>query len=207
MKRSNFAATAAALALATAGVITAQLPARAAVACEVDYTVSTQWPGGFTGSVTIHNVGDAIDGWRLAWSFTAGQEITQAWNATATQNGSSVTAEDAGYNAAIPEGGSATFGFNAGWNNSSNPHPDSFTLNGVACTGEPGDPDDPGDPGEPTPTVTPTSVPEGAKQVEDLDRGLISVRSGSGNLVSWRLLGTESRDTSFTVYRGGTRIA
>ncbi|KAB8185160.1 carbohydrate-binding protein, partial [Nonomuraea phyllanthi] len=48
---------------------------------------------------------------------------------------------------------------------------------------------------------------QNGRQMEDLDRGLISVRSGSGNLVSWRLLGTESRDTSFTVYRGGTRIA
>ena len=50
-------------------------------------------------------------------------------------------------------------------------------------------------------------VPGDAKQMEDLNRGLISVRSGNGNLVSWRLLGTESRDTTFNVYRGGTRIA
>ncbi|GAA3422130.1 hypothetical protein GCM10018952_71140 [Streptosporangium vulgare] len=50
-------------------------------------------------------------------------------------------------------------------------------------------------------------VPGDAKQMEDLDRGLISVRSGSGNLVSWRLLGTESRDTTFNVYRGGTLVA
>ena len=41
-----------------------------------------------------------------------------------------------------------------------------------------------------------------AKQVEDLDRGLISVRSGSDNLVSWRLLGTEAANTGFNVYRG-----
>src|SRR5690606_34083259 len=54
---------------------------------------------------------------------------------------------------------------------------------------------------------TPPPVPEGAKQAEDLDRGLISVRSGSGNLVSWRLLGTEPRETAFNVYRGGTRVA
>ncbi|MEO3756103.1 RICIN domain-containing protein [Streptomyces sp. B6B3] len=45
-----------------------------------------------------------------------------------------------------------------------------------------------------------------AKQMEDLNRGLTSVRSGSGNLVSWRLLGTESYDTAFNVYRNGTRV-
>ncbi|WP_305853168.1 RICIN domain-containing protein [Streptomyces sp. ICN903] len=48
--------------------------------------------------------------------------------------------------------------------------------------------------------------PGDAKQMEDLDRGLVSVRSGSGNLVSWRLLGTESRDTAFNLYRGGTKV-
>ncbi|SEQ25336.1 RICIN domain-containing protein [Streptomyces radiopugnans] len=45
-----------------------------------------------------------------------------------------------------------------------------------------------------------------AKQMEDLNRGLVSVRSGTGNLVSWRLLGTESRDTAFNLYRGGTKV-
>ncbi|MGY1452480.1 rhamnogalacturonan lyase family protein [Streptomyces sp. SS8] len=48
--------------------------------------------------------------------------------------------------------------------------------------------------------------PGNAKQMENLNRGLVSVRSGSGNLVSWRLLGTESRDTAFNLYRGGTRV-
>jgi hypothetical protein len=46
-----------------------------------------------------------------------------------------------------------------------------------------------------------------AKQVEDLDRGLISVRSGSDNLVSWRLLGTEALNTRFRVFRGSRRVA
>ncbi|MFD2354078.1 cellulose-binding domain-containing protein [Nonomuraea ferruginea] len=131
--------------LVVAGAVA--LPSHAAaVACEVDYAVAAQWPGGFTANVTIRNVGEAVDGWRLDWSFTAGQQVSQAWNATATQNGSAVRAVDAGHNAAIPQGGSATFGFNASWNGSSNPAPASFALNGVTCTG---------DPGEPTPTVTP----------------------------------------------------
>ncbi|WP_181785699.1 rhamnogalacturonan lyase family protein [Streptomyces phytophilus] len=44
------------------------------------------------------------------------------------------------------------------------------------------------------------------KQMEDLNRGLTSVRSGSGNLVSWRLLGTEPSSTGFNVYRGSTKV-
>ncbi|HVQ95995.1 MAG TPA: rhamnogalacturonan lyase [Mycobacteriales bacterium] len=45
-----------------------------------------------------------------------------------------------------------------------------------------------------------------AKQMERLDRGVISVRSGSNNLVSWRLLGTDPAGVSFNVYRAGTRL-
>jgi Rhamnogalacturonan I lyases beta-sheet domain len=45
----------------------------------------------------------------------------------------------------------------------------------------------------------PSALAATARPAERLDRGLISVRSGSGNLVSWRLLGTEAADTGFNV--------
>jgi rhamnogalacturonan endolyase len=56
------------------------------------------------------------------------------------------------------------------------------------------------------PTAEPSAPPVTGRQMEDLDRGLISVRSGSANLVSWRLLGTEATSTGFNVYRAGTRL-
>ncbi|GLY85699.1 hypothetical protein [Actinoallomurus iriomotensis] len=45
-----------------------------------------------------------------------------------------------------------------------------------------------------------------ARQVEKLNRGLVSVRSGSGNFVSWRLLGTDSSSVAFNLYRGSTKV-
>lgn len=45
-----------------------------------------------------------------------------------------------------------------------------------------------------------------ARQVERLDRGLTSVHTGSGNLVSWRWLATDPDNVAFNVYRGGTRL-
>ncbi|MBQ0993467.1 rhamnogalacturonan lyase [Micromonospora sp. H61] len=42
--------------------------------------------------------------------------------------------------------------------------------------------------------------------MEKLDRGLVSVRSGNGNLVSWRLLGTETSGVAFNLYRGSTKV-
>ncbi|MEW9556573.1 non-reducing end alpha-L-arabinofuranosidase family hydrolase, partial [Nonomuraea sp. NPDC050783] len=147
-------------ALLTAATALLTVPtAQAAVACRVTYTISSSWQGGFGANVTIDNLGDAVNGWRLTWSFDAGQQITQIWNATRTQSGSSVTATDAGYNAAIPSGGSTSFGFNGSWSGS-NPVPTAFSLNGVACTGTPGTPTQTATPTV-TPTVTPSSTPTG----------------------------------------------
>ena len=45
-----------------------------------------------------------------------------------------------------------------------------------------------------------------ARQVEALDRGVVSVHTDSGNLVSWRWLGTDPDDVSFNVYRAGAKV-
>lgn len=45
-----------------------------------------------------------------------------------------------------------------------------------------------------------------ARQVEKLDRGVVSVHTDSGNLVSWRWLGTDPDNVSFNVYRAGTKV-
>ncbi|MER6620772.1 rhamnogalacturonan lyase [Streptomyces sp. NPDC000931] len=45
-----------------------------------------------------------------------------------------------------------------------------------------------------------------ARQVEKLDRGVVSVHTGSGNLVSWRWLGTDPDGVAFNVYRAGTKV-
>ncbi|WP_151478592.1 rhamnogalacturonan lyase [Streptomyces albicerus] len=45
-----------------------------------------------------------------------------------------------------------------------------------------------------------------ARQVEKLDRGVVSVHTDAGNLVSWRWLGTDPNDVAFNVYRAGTKV-
>lgn len=134
-RRSRTIATAVGLALAAATTFaTAATDARAAAGCRVDYSVSSSWPGGFGAAVTVTNLGDPVNGWRLTWSFTAGQTITQLWNGSVTQSGAAVTVTNAPYNGAIPTGGSTNVGFNGSWTGS-NPVPTSFALNGVTCTG------------------------------------------------------------------------
>jgi len=44
------------------------------------------------------------------------------------------------------------------------------------------------------------------RQAEYLDRAPVAVRTGDGNLVSWRMLGTDPDEVAFHVYRDGKRI-
>jgi hypothetical protein len=209
-KRAAIVTAAAAAAVVAAGVLTAT-SASAATGCRVDYAISSQWSGGFGANVTITNLGDPITAWTLAWTYTAGQAVTQAWNANVTQSGANVTATNVSYNGAVATNGTAAFGFNASWNNSSNPAPASFTVNGVTCTGSVGGSPSPSPAASsprPSPSPSTSSPPPaaGARQMEKLNRGLTSVRSGSANLVSWRLLGTEAMSTGFNVYRAGAKV-
>ncbi|SFR05479.1 Cellulose binding domain-containing protein [Lentzea waywayandensis] len=123
-------------------------PAAAAPGCSVTYSAPSQWDGGFTANVSVTNLGDAVNGWTLTWSFSAGQQVKQAWSAETTQSGSQVTARNVSYNAAIPTGGKVEFGFNGSSTGTSNPNPTAFTLNGTLCTGEVG----------PTTTTTTTTT-------------------------------------------------
>ncbi|MFD3581176.1 rhamnogalacturonan lyase [Streptomyces sp. NPDC058683] len=45
-----------------------------------------------------------------------------------------------------------------------------------------------------------------ARQAEALDRGVVSVHTDAGNLVSWRWLGTDPDNVSFNLYRAGTKV-
>src|SRR5690606_28223182 len=47
---------------------------------------------------------------------------------------------------------------------------------------------------------------DGRYEVEALQRGVSVVPSGGGNLVSWRLLGTDDSDVAFNVYRNGQKL-
>jgi cellulase/cellobiase CelA1 len=94
--------------------------------------VTNQWPGGFGTNVVITNTGSAVSSWRLVWSFSAGQTVTQLWNGSVAQSGSQVTVTNASYNGTVSSGGTVSFGFNGAWT-TSNPSPTAFAFNGVSC--------------------------------------------------------------------------
>ncbi len=147
------------LVAAAAGVGALAAAAQGATAgCRVAYTVSTQWPGGFTANIDITNLGSAISSWTLAWTFPSGQQVVSGWNATFTQSGGQVTAANLSYNGSLATGATTSIGFNGSWG-ASNVSPTSFTLNGTACTGVVASGSATPTSASPSPTVTATSGP------------------------------------------------
>ncbi|WP_406078457.1 glycoside hydrolase family 6 protein [Micromonospora sp. NBC_00858] len=162
-----------ALALAGAGVLVAgglvTIPvtvAHAATQCDVAYTTN-DWPGGFTASITLKNLGDPVNGWTLGWTFpNAGQRVQQGWSAEFTQSGSQVTARNLSYNGSLATGASISLGFNGAWSGS-NPKPTSFTLNGVTCNGGTTPPTTPPPTTPPPTTPPPTTPPPAGSKVDN----------------------------------------
>jgi xyloglucan-specific exo-beta-1,4-glucanase len=101
--------------------------------CRVSYA-ENQWPGGFTGNITLTNTGSsAINGWSLVFTFPGSQQVTQGWNGVFVQSGSKVTVTNASWNSTLAANSSVNPGFNGSWSGS-NPAPTSFQLNGTTCS-------------------------------------------------------------------------
>jgi hypothetical protein len=193
-RRVTIAAAVATLTAAVGAVtVGAAVAANAAAGCRVTYAVSSQWPGGFGANVSLTNLGDPLSSWTLTWSFTAGQQVSQAWNSTLTQSGAQVSARNAAWNGNLATNASTSFGFNASWNNSSNPAPTNFTLNGVACSGSVSQPPSPTASRTATPSPSRTTAPPtrsmgfiGCSMAENVAQGYVAV----GGTRMWGPYGT-----------------
>jgi hypothetical protein len=79
--------------------------------------------------VTVRNNGTApTTGWAVGWTFTGGQTLTQTWNGTGSQTGTTVTVRNAGYNGALAPAATATFGFLGSTTGTTNPVPSPITC-------------------------------------------------------------------------------
>ncbi|MDG4833580.1 cellulose-binding domain-containing protein [Solwaraspora sp. WMMD1047] len=198
-RRHRLAVFASATAAIMAGGVLTATVAQAATACRVDYAVTSQWQGGFGASVTINNLADPVNGWTLTWTFSAGQTVTQMWNASHSQSGGQVSATNVGYNGSIATGGSVSFGFNGSSNGTTNPVPTSFAMNGVTCNGgtapttaPPPNPTTP-PPNPTTPPPNPTTPPPTTGCGSGAFNAEVTVSGGT-----WT-----ARNGGSTVYTGG----
>ncbi|WP_425304657.1 protein kinase domain-containing protein [Amycolatopsis vancoresmycina] len=92
--------------------ITEAPPARpAAAGCTARFAVTNSWPGGAQAEVTVHNDRPTrLSGWTVTWAVPGGAVVRNLWNGTLTRAGSTVTVTDAGWNALVEPGASASFG-------------------------------------------------------------------------------------------------
>jgi Glycosyl hydrolase family 12/Cellulose binding domain len=82
--------------------------------CSAAYSVTGTWQGGFQGQIIVkNNSSSTINAWHLAWTWPSGQTITNLWNGTYSQNGSSVSVTNASYDGTLSPGQTATVGFTA----------------------------------------------------------------------------------------------
>ncbi|MEV4756534.1 glycoside hydrolase family 6 protein [Micromonospora sp. NPDC049559] len=100
--------------------------------CRVAYSVN-QWTGGFTAEVRLTNGPTAVNGWTLTFTVGANVTLANGWNAVWSQSGTQLTARNVAYNAALPAGGSTSFGFQGSYTGTL-PPASGFALNGAACT-------------------------------------------------------------------------
>ena len=70
-------------ALVAAGLTAVSMSATAATApCQVSYSVTGSWPGGFQAGMTITNNGSPITSWTLAFAFPGDQQVASGWSGT-----------------------------------------------------------------------------------------------------------------------------
>ena len=191
------------------GVGIAVAPARdRGSGCRVDYTVTNQWPGGFGADVTITNLGrrrQRLDPDLVVHRRADGHPGLERGDDPERRPGD--RHRTSATTAAIATGASTVVRLQR-LVERQQPGPGALRAQRRHLHRRHVDadhqPDDHADPPRRTadahrhagrPRRPPTTPPAGRRQVEKLDRGLISVRSGSGNLVSWRLLGTEPAST------------
>ena len=79
--------------------------------CTATYSIVSSWSGGFQGQVTVTAGSSALSGWKVSWAYPGDQQISNMWNASYTQSGEAVTANNASYDGTLAAGASATFGF------------------------------------------------------------------------------------------------
>jgi cellulose 1,4-beta-cellobiosidase len=135
MTRRRLAAVAVGAVVVGGAAIIPALPASAATACNVTYTIVNQWNSGFQGGVTLKNTGDAWTSWTLKFTFANGQTVSQGWSGKWTQSGTGVTVTNESWNGAVATNGVVDLGFTANLTGATNAVPTSFSVNGVACGG------------------------------------------------------------------------
>jgi hypothetical protein len=101
------------------------------VSASCTYTIDSEWPSGFTASITIKNdTGAPINNWNVNWQYSTNR-MSNGWNANFSGS-NPYSATNMSWNGNIAVGQSISFGVQGEKNGGSAERP---TVNGSACGG------------------------------------------------------------------------
>lgn len=101
----------------------------------VTYVESTRWNTGYSGLITLHNSSDTpVDDWEITFELPDDSRIHELWNASVIDADGAYTITPPHWGAAVPAGGSYSFGFN-GLHEDGSTEPVDCAVNGSPCSG------------------------------------------------------------------------
>ncbi|MEV0455938.1 cellulase family glycosylhydrolase [Catellatospora methionotrophica] len=107
-------------------------PSSGTGACTKAVVITNSWQGGYQAEVRVTNTsGSAVNPWTATWTVPSGVALTNGWNATVTQSGTTFTAAAPTWNTSLAAGATVVIGFTA--TGPSSPAPSNVRLNGAAC--------------------------------------------------------------------------
>jgi hypothetical protein len=102
-------------------------PPPATGSCALSSSITNSWPGGYQLQLTVTNTGTTLlTGWTAGFEFAdTAETITSSWDATVTQTGEQVTADNVSFDGSVAAGATTTFGVVVTGSNS--------TLSALTC--------------------------------------------------------------------------
>ncbi len=132
------AATTTAATTTAAGTVTVPTTAApattgAGTACAGAVSIDNSWPQGYQAAITVTNRGTtSLTNWFATWTIPSGVTLSNGWNATVTQSGTTMRAQAPDWSTTLAPGASWAIGFIA--LGPSSPPPSTVTLNGASCS-------------------------------------------------------------------------
>lgn len=121
------------IAAATAATAVVTPAAAPDYACQVEYTIRTEWQA-FQSNIVITNIGEkTLYGWTLLFPLPAGQKLTEGWNAKWKETATGLQADNESWNGEVAKGQSANPVFR-GTGTDLTSEPKVFTVNNIPCS-------------------------------------------------------------------------
>jgi endoglucanase len=111
-------------------------PTASTPACTATVSIPTVWNTGFTGTITVTNLGPPVTSWTIDFDLAPGVTLSQGWNATYTIAGQHVQARNPPWwNSPVPTGGTVSIGFNGAYSGTlPQPPVRNIRFNGALCS-------------------------------------------------------------------------